>query len=232
MAIRTSCPNCGQGYTLADSQQGKKVRCKSCAEPFEVWAGRSPDRAPAPARKRRRDEEDEDGYDRPPRRRARDDEEEADDRPIRRRGRGGDYEDEDHDDERPRKKKGAVPLWAWLVAGGGVAVLVIGVVLAAVLAGGGPKITEENYKKLAVGQTTEAEARAVLGKPTQVVDSKDAGKALGIKFDVGKTLLWKNGQDEVQAIFQNDKLAMKTARIGDKAFLGDQSLSGDDLFKK
>jgi predicted Zn finger-like uncharacterized protein len=38
MAIKTSCPHCSQSYSLADSQLGKNVRCKSCTEPFVVRA--------------------------------------------------------------------------------------------------------------------------------------------------------------------------------------------------
>jgi predicted Zn finger-like uncharacterized protein len=36
MAIQTSCPHCQQTYELADTQIGKKVRCKSCSEAFLV----------------------------------------------------------------------------------------------------------------------------------------------------------------------------------------------------
>jgi len=39
MPIKTSCPHCTQSYSLAESQLGKKVRCKSCGEPFAVEQG-------------------------------------------------------------------------------------------------------------------------------------------------------------------------------------------------
>ncbi|MGH7171676.1 MAG: outer membrane protein assembly factor BamE domain-containing protein [Gemmataceae bacterium] len=53
MAINTSCPHCSQSYSLAETQIGKKVRCKSCSEAFVV-AGPA-----APSRSRDDDERDE-----------------------------------------------------------------------------------------------------------------------------------------------------------------------------
>src|SRR2546421_83529 len=38
MAIKTCCPHCDTTFTLADAMEGKKVRCKSCQEIFEVRA--------------------------------------------------------------------------------------------------------------------------------------------------------------------------------------------------
>ena len=48
MAIQTSCPNCEATYTLADTQRGKKVRCRKCSEIFTVGGARNAD-APEPA---------------------------------------------------------------------------------------------------------------------------------------------------------------------------------------
>src|SRR5439155_8326134 len=47
-SIKTSCPNCEAPYTLAESQRGKKVRCRKCTNTFVV-GGASDDDAPAPA---------------------------------------------------------------------------------------------------------------------------------------------------------------------------------------
>lgn len=58
MAIKTSCPHCAQAYSLADTQLGKKVRCKSCTEPFTVAQSEAPRKVPARAR-------DDDADDRP-----------------------------------------------------------------------------------------------------------------------------------------------------------------------
>jgi predicted Zn finger-like uncharacterized protein len=47
MAIQATCPHCSQTYSLADTQIGKKVRCKGCSEGFVVRdsaAGRRPSR--------------------------------------------------------------------------------------------------------------------------------------------------------------------------------------------
>lgn len=49
MAIKTLCPHCSQSYSLADAQLGKKVRCKSCGEPFLV-EDEAPRKAPARVR--------------------------------------------------------------------------------------------------------------------------------------------------------------------------------------
>jgi predicted Zn finger-like uncharacterized protein len=45
MSIKTSCPNCEATYTLAESQRGKKVRCRECSNTFVVGGQ---DDAPAP----------------------------------------------------------------------------------------------------------------------------------------------------------------------------------------
>src|SRR5215469_5732416 len=36
MPIQTTCPACEKGYTLPDTQRGKRVRCKSCQGTFVV----------------------------------------------------------------------------------------------------------------------------------------------------------------------------------------------------
>jgi HEAT repeat protein len=38
MPIQTTCPACERGYTLPDTQRGKRVRCKNCQETFVVGA--------------------------------------------------------------------------------------------------------------------------------------------------------------------------------------------------
>src|SRR5262245_37278797 len=107
MPIKTTCPNCDAPYTLADTMEGKKVRCKSCSEPFTVEAtGASANGAaskpkskpgsdalvqarpnrPAPSR-------DDDDDDRPRKKSRPDRDEDDDDRPAR----GRDRDDEDDD---------------------------------------------------------------------------------------------------------------------------------------
>jgi predicted Zn finger-like uncharacterized protein len=51
MALSTTCPSCGARLAVTASHQGKKVRCKTCQQPFVVQDcrddnGRIPDRAP------------------------------------------------------------------------------------------------------------------------------------------------------------------------------------------
>jgi HEAT repeat protein len=41
MPIKMNCPACAKPYTLADSQAGKRVRCRNCAETFTVVDGDS-----------------------------------------------------------------------------------------------------------------------------------------------------------------------------------------------
>lgn len=42
MFLYTTCPNCSTGYDLTDLMRGKKMRCKSCREPFSVTAAPRP----------------------------------------------------------------------------------------------------------------------------------------------------------------------------------------------
>jgi predicted Zn finger-like uncharacterized protein len=82
MAIKTLCPNCRTPFTLADQMNGKKVRCKNCAEPFVVGGADKDDDVPearlaredrfqdrarsaAPASRVRDDDPDDDSQDRP-----------------------------------------------------------------------------------------------------------------------------------------------------------------------
>jgi len=36
MAIEMDCPHCGKQYSLAETQVGKKVRCRGCDDTFVV----------------------------------------------------------------------------------------------------------------------------------------------------------------------------------------------------
>jgi predicted Zn finger-like uncharacterized protein len=243
MSIKVSCPKCGQGYNLSDAQRGKKVRCKECAEVFEArpdeertvpavpraggGAGKraDPDARGDEERPRKRPALDED--DRPRRRPARSArDEDEDDRP-RRRGRD-DEDDYDYDDERPRRKskkaKGGIPLWVWLVGGGGVGfVMLLGASLVVwlVFFRFNP-VTMENYDKIKAG-STEADVLALLGSPSQ---TSDAGRSPA--FDLGglgpkaprvnmpnmKTMVWKRGDDVLCVGFMNGKIFMKVIKVG------------------
>jgi DNA-directed RNA polymerase subunit RPC12/RpoP len=191
MSITTNCPNCEREYKLADTQEGKTVRCKDCGEKFVVEAPRRPraedeedDHRPRRRSARARDdEEEEERVSTVPTRarrgpaRARDDEEEEE-RPRRR---SSPDRDEEEEEERPRRrptKKGGVPLWAWLAGGGGLLVVVVGVVVLVVVLrkgdkgggsagpggapGGASKVTAKNGDSLLEGMTVK-EAEDILG---------------------------------------------------------------------
>ncbi len=193
MPISISCPNCGKDYNLADSQRGKKVACRQCDRPFVVEDGSA---------RAGRDERDEDERDR---RRERD--RERDREPPRRT-------------RRVRRSGGGLVLW--LLMGGGLAVLVVTLVVALVLTLGvfGPsKVTPENYARLRTGMS-EAEVRAVLGKPTRDATQEAFDKALRLtgradlvnKANDGRTkvLLWESGKNRVTVTLRDDRLIGST----------------------
>jgi hypothetical protein len=142
MAIRACCSSCGKAYSLADTLEGKKVRCKECGESFEV-AEETPEK-PRGARGKSRD----DAIQAPPRAeraaRTRDDdddeEREEEERPRARRRR-----DDDEEEARPRRRRARAnesgsPVWLWPVVIGAAVlfVIVFGASLLVVLKGTAP----------------------------------------------------------------------------------------------
>jgi predicted Zn finger-like uncharacterized protein len=236
MPIETTCPHCDASYTVADSQAGKKVRCKSCQDVFEVRpaSGRAAlttrpaprpsvhddfDQDERPVRRRR--EEPEDDPDRPLRRRGRVEEEEEE-RPRRRRER---YDR----DERPRRRRGrAVPLWVWLLIGGAGAAVVGGIIVVFIVLSVTNPVTMANYQKLQVGMT-EDEVIAIMGKPHGDTEKDlkamaniagvDLKNALGVK-----QLVWKRGDDMIHVSLMGGKVMMKGGRIGTKGLLNDTTI--------
>lgn len=214
MAIQTACEHCNREYTLADTVEGKKVRCKSCGEIFTATTGGKAQNAtrsrgsangsspksqtsrskiassstPPPASARKRDRDD-----------------------------SLDFEEED---SRPRKKRSrGMPIWIWLVGGGAICFLFL------VCAGGGAalyfggfldgmlqnRVTKENFDKIKRGMS-ETEVRAILGSPSQVNDATTELKMLGGRNPFGsiKVLVWKGGGNTIQLTLMNDKV---TARM-------------------
>jgi hypothetical protein len=177
MPIKTACPRCERPYTLSDDQEGQKVRCRDCSEPFTV-------RRAAAAR-------------------------------------GGDE---------PQAARKGVPVWVWLLLGGGLLfgmLLVVGVVVtlfATGVIGGGPKLTAANVQRIRGGMA-EAEVVAILGRPTETKDGLPAEFAAGtkefsqniggvdVKFQFGptvpgvRTLTWRKGKDFITVIFVKGKVA-------------------------
>jgi predicted Zn finger-like uncharacterized protein len=193
MPISVQCPACKQGYTVADTQAGKHVRCKSCAGTFQVPNAEDvADVLPVeePAAPRRRPPALPDAWDFEP------------ERPQ----------------PRPAVRQPGVPVWVWLVSGGGLLlVIVIAVVLLLTLGGGG-KITPENAERVQPGMT-EAEVRAILGAPTEVIDPSQVfnqnpffQQNPALKNNPFKNLLgavkmcvWKGGRGTVTVQFVNDR---------------------------
>ncbi len=132
-------------------------------------------------------------------------------------------------DETPAARKG-VPVWVWLLLGGGLLfglLLVVGVVatlFATGVLGGGPKLTAENVQRIRGGMT-EAEVIAILGRPTEAKDgapaefgggTKEFSQNIGgvdVKFQFGpttpgvRTLTWRKGKDFITVIFVKGKVA-------------------------
>jgi hypothetical protein len=128
----------------------------------------------------------------------------------------------------PAPRKG-VPVWVWLLLGGGLLfgmLLVVGVVVTLFATGvfGGPKLTAENVQRIRGGMT-EAEVVAILGRPTEVKDGAPAEFGGGaqefsqniggvdVKFKFGpmapavRTLTWRKGKEFITIVFQNGKVA-------------------------
>lgn len=53
MSFKTTCPECGRQYKLADSSRGKTLRCKECGETFTAGGRRRPTRTTADRNPRR-----------------------------------------------------------------------------------------------------------------------------------------------------------------------------------
>ena len=226
MAIKASCPSCQKSYTVADTQLGKKVRCKNCAYVFEVHPEEDAitDSPPAESRlsgagKRSDPDDRPDENDRPARRPARDRDEDEDDRPSRRRDRDEEEDERPRRKTKPKPKKGGIPVWVWLVGGGGILLMLLvcggGVGLWAVgVFRFGNTVTKENYEKIK-DNMSEAEVRAILGRPTEVGDNSRAANVFNQQGGRGggltdvRILVWKSGQNQITCGFVKDKLVMR-----------------------
>jgi len=211
MAIQMTCPSCGREYNLADTMEGKKVRCKDCEETFTVGdSGRAGvvsadtrrQRASAP---RDRDDEEDDR----PRGRRRDRDEDEETRPARRRER----RDEEDDRPRPRRRKQSGSGGGLVLAlslGGGL--LVVGVVVVLLFTFLGGKFTPEKFAQVKAGMS-EKEVTDLLGRPSESFDPDALGFNLGgVKFNV-KSLIWKHNNKAYLVEMLNGKVA-GTASFG------------------
>lgn len=131
MAIQTSCPSCEAAYTLADTQRGKKVRCRKCSETFVV-GGDKDKAAPVASSVKGRTGLRKDGLQDAPRPAGRSTPPpKTKPAPRRDRDRDDDDFDDDRSDDRPnikRKRGSSTPM---------ILMIVGGIVLVLLLCGGG-----------------------------------------------------------------------------------------------
>jgi predicted Zn finger-like uncharacterized protein len=137
---------------------------------------------------------------------------------------------------RRRKARRGIPLWVWLlIGGGGLAFLAVGglVVLLLVLPGSAFSLTSrvsfENYEKLEVGMT-ENELQQILGSPTQRIDDfadyveNNSGLPGGMKlsplerqlFAGMRVLKWKKGDDYIEAVLHNGQAVRFTGHFANR----------------
>jgi hypothetical protein len=184
--IQTTCPLCGQSYTVADSMADKLVKCKGCDKPFRVSAPAAKV-AVADDRDRERDRRDD-----------------FDDRPRRRR------DDDDEYDRRPPRRRIHKAAWVW--AGIGVAVLLIVLVVVIVkLAGGssaGP-VNADNYDRIKYHDPEET-VRQIMGPPSDT----EAPNALNRFNGFGTVLVWKNGTDYIRVFIVGGRVEGKSSKLG------------------
>jgi len=135
MAIQTSCPNCEATYTLADTQRGKKVRCRKCSEIFTVGGAKDAD-APEPVvaksgKDLRKPKDALQSSPRPPAKSTPPPKTKPAAKRARRRDDDDDDDDDDRSDEKPsvkKKAKSSTPM---------VLMVVGGILLVLLLCGGG-----------------------------------------------------------------------------------------------
>jgi predicted Zn finger-like uncharacterized protein len=122
------------------------------------------------------------------------DDEEEDERPRRRRRR----DRENRDEPRGRRRHG-IPLWAWLV-GGGVLVLLVGVLVIVLLKGGvlggsNHRLTRENFEKVKKDMP-DREVVQILGKPTRA-EGTFGQRISWDKIEALKTFYWESGSTKI-----------------------------------
>jgi zinc-ribbon domain/SmpA / OmlA family len=203
MPIQIACPKCSKSYNLADTMQGKNVKCKNCANVFLVGpvavktstAAKSPStvataKGPAKPLPKKTKPADDDVMEVLP---ADDDDDDPDveDRPARNSANAASPLD------KPKKSKAM--LWLLLAGGGGVGFLVLiacmGGLWFAFGSGFGKKVDQEAFNKLRKGMT-ESEVNAILGKPTNTTN------VLGVNAAV-----WQQGDNKIVVMYDEARKA-------------------------
>jgi predicted Zn finger-like uncharacterized protein len=190
MPIQIHCPACSQSYTLADSQAGKRVRCKSCSETFLVPASEQICDVVAVEEvvpQRRRDFDDE--YDYRPRR-----------RPVRSQG-------------VPAWVWIVIGGAAFLLLAGGVVAIVLTVGGNKVTQENYNKLrdgmTEAEVRSILGRPTEETDPTTALGR--HAMGSKNPLAAFQGFLPSAKVLVWKSGKNTIMVILINGQL---TGRMG------------------
>jgi uncharacterized protein (TIGR03066 family) len=188
MPIKMNCPACAKDYTLADTMEGKKVKCKGCGTPFTVAATstavatKAANGKPKTAVTTTRPSE-------PGAQRTKDTDVGAS---------GG----------TSVKKKSSMGLWV-LIGGGLVGVLFF------VCAGGsigayflffrGSAVTKANYDKIKGGMTT-AQVKDILGKPDKSEEPSDLSAFGGKSTTSFRADYWESGKKSIIITFADDKV--------------------------
>ncbi len=195
MSIKTTCPECDKEYNLADTMEGKTVKCKGCGNPFTVESGDEASTAVAA---------------KPANGKASATATRAAKPSVKKRAADDDDDDDDEESEAPPKKKGGMGVWL-LVGGGLVAFMMLfvcggGVIGAYFLFFRGNAVTKANFDKIKGGMSP-TEVQAILGKPDKTGDTKALG-LLGVKVEgAPKTEIWESGKDSITVSYINDKVA-------------------------
>jgi hypothetical protein len=191
MPLAIVCPFCQANQHVHHGDAGKKVRCQQCERTFFV----PPD--------------DDGPVESEP---YLDNLQEVDVRPERRVRR--EYEDDRSPRRRRYRERSGIPIWVWLLCGGGVLLLFIAIPVVFVLVRGGvgsKRITPENLSKLQIGMT-DSQVEAVLGKPHEITDlgaffgavnqqmKGAAGGVPSIKF-AG----WREGDFMILVVYENGR---------------------------
>lgn len=209
MAIKTTCPNCQTSFNLADTMEGKKVRCKSCQQAFTVSVGgqaraemkagatdnedvqdkvQSPARGapPVPRNSHGDDGEDERASRKatPPRRSWSDDDDDEDDddvRPSRNSRTRRDEDDDDEDDRasRRRRRQGGGNGMVWLWLGIGGAVAAGVIVVLVILLTGGGPAEDPEIAEIRRVLGPEAAEMALRARELQKNFGNVAAKEFG-----------------------------------------------------
>jgi hypothetical protein len=134
--------------------------------------------------------------------------------------------DDEAGDEAPAKpKKKGMPMWIWFAIGGGVLVFCCcpissgGIyVMVNGVPGLGGNVTKTNYDKIKIG-ASEKEVTDFMGQPN--AKPEDLAKAAGVptppKLPDMKWLIWKSGDNFIEAILIKDKVKFKVYKIGNES---------------